>query len=531
MNKQFWMALLASLATVWLVNYYFSSKVEQAQPGVVKVGQKTEVAPGQPIRVLSSEDLQKPLALDVAFEDTKFSEPEKIVDVQTDHVKAAFSTYGAVLTSLDFIDHSGKNRVPLRTVYSKGYVDVEQRKKGCFLLALADKTPYIYTLVDKRSDAKGLDVMFKTETAQWILYKTYHLHKDSYQMDVTLGFEPKTTAVTPLKPRLLFAAPMVGEVADDTTSVVVWNEQRQSIDSHDLTKVDGFAWYWTGKPLVGAQDRYFVHALVGDATRFVQRAYVKRFDSKNIFPLLEGPQITQKGEWKLSFYMGPKLVKPLNAVDSRLEELLSFGWLSWLCKLLLELLAWINSFIGNFGLAIILLAILLKLPFMPLSIYSRKQMLHYQHYLPTINKIRLKYRQDMQMQHQELMKFYAEHNISPTTQIVGCLPLLIQLPIMFALYKVLGSYLALYQAPFLGWIIDLSSKDPFYVLPILMGLTMIWQQQVTPAGDGKQRVMMIFLSVFMTIVFANFPAGLVLYWLVNNVLTIGEDYIRKFFFA
>jgi YidC/Oxa1 family membrane protein insertase len=433
---------------------------------------------------------------------------------------------------LDFIEHPGKNGVPLRTVNSKGYADVEQRKKGCFLLALAEKTPYIYTLVDKRSDAKGLDVVFKTETAQWILYKTYHLHKDTYQMDVILGFEPKTTAVTPVKPRLLFAAPLVGEVADDTESVVVWNEPRQVIDIYDLTKVDAVAWYWTGKnPLVGAQDRYFVHSLIGDSSKFVQRAYIKRFDAKNVFPILEGPQITQKSEWKLSFYMGPKLVDHLNAVDGRLEELLSFGWLSWLCKLLLKLLAWINDFIGNFGLAIILLAILLKLPFMPLSIYSRKQMLHYQHYLPTINKIRLKYRHDMQMQHQELMKFYAEHNISPTTQIVGCLPLLIQLPIMFGLYKVLGSYLDLYQAPFLGWIVDLSSKDPFYVLPILMGLTMIWQQQVTPTGDGKQRVMMIFLSLFMTVVFANFPAGLVLYWLVNNLLTIGEDYIRKFFFA
>lgn len=143
----------------------------------------------------------------------------------------------------------------------------------------------------------------------------------------------------------------------------------------------------------------------------------------------------------------------------------------------------------------------------------------------------MKYRHDLSLQHTELMKFYKDHNLSPTTQFLGCLPLLIQMPILFALYRVLNNYLDLYQAPFIGWITDLSSKDPYYVLPILMGLSMLWQQHMTKVADEKQRVMMMFMSIFMTVMFANFPAGLVLYWLMNNIWTIGEDYLRKYFFT
>jgi YidC/Oxa1 family membrane protein insertase len=155
----------------------------------------------------------------------------------------------------------------------------------------------------------------------------------------------------------------------------------------------------------------------------------------------------------------------------------------------------------------------------------------YQQYQPTINKIRAKYRQDWQKQQEELMRFYQEHNVSPVMHMVGCLPLLIQMPILLALYRVLHNYLDLYQAPFMGWIVDLSVKDPYYVLPILMGIAMLWQQSMSPVKDDKMRVAMMFMPVVMVVVFLNFPSGLVLYWLVNNVLTIGEDYIRKYFLS
>ncbi len=533
MDKKIFIAIGLSLATVWVFNYYVSKKVQPEKPGVVAVGgQKAAPVPGQPIKVASNEDLSKPLALDVDFADKKLGQQETVVSVETDYCQANLSTYGAVLTNLDFKEHHGKAGTPLRTVYNKGVYDEEQRKKGCFLVALDKQTPYVYSFVEKRNTDKKIEVVFKTENESWIITKTYSFHRDSYQIDLMLALASKTNEVQPVKPRIFFAAPFVNEIADDAATIVNWNEQKQSLETSDAAATQGLAWFWTNsKPLFGAQDRYFVNALINDPAKFVQRAYVKQFDPKNIYPVLEGPEILSgKAEWQLSFYMGPKLTDHLNYVDDRLEDVLSFGWLSWLCKLLLKLLAYIYGFIGNYGWAIIIMTILLKLPFTPLSIYSRKQMEIYQHYLPSINKIRTKYRQDMQMQHAELMKFYKDHNISPSTHFVGCLPLLIQMPILFALYRVLNNYLDLYQAPFIGWITDLSSKDPYYVIPILMGISMLWQQQMTPVSDGKQKVVMIFMSIFMTVLFANFPVGLVLYWFMNNLLTIGEDYIRKIFF-
>jgi YidC/Oxa1 family membrane protein insertase len=228
--------------------------------------------------------------------------------------------------------------------------------------------------------------------------------------------------------------------------------------------------------------------------------------------------------------MGPKISGQLGAVDERLESLLSYGWLSWLCKLLLQWLMYLYQLLGNFGLAIIALAVLLKLPFTPFSMYARKKHEEYQRYVPTINKIRLKYRHDQKMQTEEVMRFHQEHNISPATQMLGCLPLLIQFPLAIGLYRMLGSHLALYHTPFYGWIVDLSAKDPYYVIPTLMGATMVLQNMMMPQTDEKQRLIAIFMSLVMAVIFASLPAGLALYWFANSLFTIVEDATRKLFF-
>ncbi|MFA6262888.1 MAG: membrane protein insertase YidC [Candidatus Babeliales bacterium] len=535
MDKKLLVALGLSLATVWIFNYYVAKKVPpQATGGPVAVGQQAQPAPqGQAFKVPTAQELFKPLNLTVEFAEQKLSTPEQVVTIDTDYCTATLSTYGAILTTLDFKGHPGKSGSPLRTIFNKGAFDANQRKKGCFLLALDTKTPYLYTLVDSHKEKNSTHVTFRTENESWGIVKTYIFHNDSYQVDLDLRFEPKGTSIPALKPRLFFSAPLVGEITDDKITLCAWNDEKQTLDTTDPAQAKDLAWSWQQpKPIFGAQDRYFVHTLIGDPAHFVQRAYVKQFDAHDLSSILEGPElISQQSSWKLSFYMGPKLSDHLDHVDSRLEELLSFGWLSWLCKLLLKLLSYINGFIGNFGWAIILMTILLKLPFTPLSIYSRKKTEAYQHYLPSINKIRAKYRHDLKMQNEEITKFCQDHQISQAGGLIGCLPLLIQAPILFALYRVLNNYLDLYQAPFIGWITDLSAKDPYYVTPILMGLSMLWQQKVTPPADEKQRVIMIFMALLMTVVFAGFPAGLVLYWLINNVLSIGEDYVRKYFFS
>lgn len=541
-DKKLLLALTLSILTVWGLQRYFgpSSSVPQTQPGVGSVTAQPQV--GQPVKVATTQDLYRPLNLDVKFKEEKL-ESESITDIQTKHYKASFSNYGAVLTGLEFNDYRGKNGAPLKTIYKKSALEEKFRAEGCFLLALEADTPFIYKFLyrqeknvnpqikEKENASDSIEIAYQAATDFWMITKTYTLYQDHYRIDVTVKFEPKNLSgleVKPLRARVLFAAPFLNEVPGNIVDFFVYNEGKDSLDKIDPSTAKDLFWFWsTQKGSFGAEDKYFAHSLIEDSSKFVQRAYIKTFENKQQHPVLEGPELKTAQTYTMSFYMGPKVLDELTAVDHRLVDLLSFGWLSWLCKLLLKLLCFLFSFIGNYGWAIIVMTILLRIPFAPLSIYGRKKMEEYQKFQPTIQRIRQKYKHDLHMQNQELMKFHKDHNLSTATPILGCLPMLIQMPILFALYKVLGSYLSLYHAPFVGWIVDLSAKDPYYGMPILMGLTMLWQQIITPSGDEKQKVMMYFVSIVITVLFANFPAGLVLYWATNNVVTIAEDYFRR----
>lgn len=536
-DKKFFLALSLSLLTVLGLQYFFSGKVEQKPVSVEKIQQPVA---GQPIKVAATQELFRPLNMDVKFEDKKDESAELLTDVQTPSYKAVFSNYGAVLTSFEFNNHKGKDGLPLKTISSDiskccdKDVPVDNRGNRCFLLAFEENTPFQYQFLHKQDKTvdqnEVVEVAYQTETEFWIIQKIYTLYKNSYKIDLNVKFEPrKTEGLNPLRARILVSSPCVSEIENDTTNVFVFNESKDSVEKIDLTATQDLAWHWvTPKVMFGAEDKYFVHSMVNDSAKFVQRAYVKKIGTKEVSTIFEGPELTEAKSFNLSFYIGPKVLESMSVVDSRLVDLLAFGWLSWLCKLLLQLLYWVFGLVGNYGWAIVIMTILLRLPFVPLSIFSRKKMEEYQRFQPTIQRIRQKYKHDIRMQNQELMKFHADHNLSTATPLLGCLPLLIQMPILFALYRVLGNYLDLYQAPFFGWIVDLSAKDPYYVIPVLMGVTMLWQQAMTPSSDEKQKIMMYFVSIVMTVLFANFPVGLVLYWTMNNILTLMEDYFRKY---
>ena len=536
-DKKFFLALSLSLVTVLALQYFFSGKVEQKPSSVETVQQPVA---GQPIKVAATQELFRPLNLDVKFEEKQNDEAEVLTDVQTARYKAVFSNYGAVLASVEFNDHKGKGGAGLKTISRDEEekdgqaAQADKRARGCFLVALEENTPFKYQLLHKQEKSvdqhEVVEVAYQAETEFWTIQKIYSLYQDSYKIDLAVKFEPrKAESCVPLRARVLLSSPYVNEIEGDSLGVFVFNEAKNVVDKIALDATQDLAWHWTTQDVMfGSEDKYFVHSIINDAEKFVQRAYVKKFDAKTVSTVLEGPELTEAKSFNLSFYMGPKVLKEMSAVDSRLADLLAFGWLSWICKLLLMLLCWLYGLIGNYGWAIVVMTIMLRLPFVPLSIYGRKKMEEYQRFQPTIQRIRQKYKHDLKMQNQELMKFHADHNLSTATPLLGCLPLLIQMPILFALYRVLGNYLALYQAPFFGWIIDLSAKDPFYVIPVLMGLTMVWQQAMTPAGDEKQKVMMYFVSIVMTVLFASFPVGLVLYWTMNNILTLLEDYFRKY---
>lgn len=551
MDKKFLMTLFLSIGTVLLLQYYWGRNVQTGVQGGGPVSITQAAVPNQPVKISTTQDFYRSMNTDVLFAD----EQPGVVDVtsvETTHYTASFSNQGALLVGMAFKDHCGKDGKPLQTITPQ-FKNADQRKNGCFLLALEEKTPFVYTLLSRQdketpNKVKITELSYQAENSDWVVKKVFGLHHDSYQIDLTVDLSPKGKNTQPTYARLFMASPYVQEITDEMMGIVFLDRVKNTLEKMEPVKSEGgLAWPWAQADVVfGIEDKYFVHAIIKDPTQFVQRSFIKSVlipqekpkigdtivaPKKEYFPILESGQIIEHKTWTMSFYMGPKVFDHLAYVDDRLTDLMSFGWLSWLCMLLLKLLEFLFGFLGNYGIAIIVLTFILRIPFMPLSIYSRKKMEIYQKYQPTIQKIRLKFRHDMKMQHEELMKFHQEHNLSTATPMLGCLPLLIQMPILFALYRVLNSYLDLYQAPFFGWIFDLSGKDPYYVIPVLMGVSMIWQQKMTPSVDEKQKFIMWFMSIVFTVIFAKFPAGLVLYWLMNNLISIGEDYLRKYFFS
>lgn len=227
-------------------------------------------------------------------------------------------------------------------------------------------------------------------------------------------------------------------------------------------------------------------------------------------------------EWRARFYAGPKDQKRLERIAENLNLTVDYGFLWWLAVPLFSLLDWLHGLFGNWGLAIIMLTFLVKLVLYPLSSASYKSMANMRRVAPQMKRLQERYADDRQKLSQEMMGLYKKEGVNP---LGGCLPMLLPMPIFIALYWVLFESVELRQAPFILWIHDLAAMDPYFVLPLLMGGTMYAQQLLSPTlGDPMQARIMKMMPIMFTVLFLFFPAGLVLYWLVNSVLSVAQQW-------
>jgi len=234
-------------------------------------------------------------------------------------------------------------------------------------------------------------------------------------------------------------------------------------------------------------------------------------------------QAGKQGTMSSTFYVGPKLQDQLEATAENLDLTVDYGWLWWLAKPLFWLLTLIQSFVINWGVAIILVVVVVKAIFFKLSATSYRSMAKMRKFGPEIAKLKDKYGDDRQKMSQAMMELYKKEKINP---LGGCLPILVQMPVFLALYWVLMESVELRQAPFILWINDLSVMDPYFILPILMGISMFVQQALNPTPpDPMQARIMKIMPVAFSIFFLWFPAGLVLYWVTNNTLSILQQYV------
>lgn len=282
---------------------------------------------------------------------------------------------------------------------------------------------------------------------------------------------------------------------------------------------------------VAQQDKYFLAAVLPqipiEGSIQIQRLEESKMETAIVIPASEGDR-----SQKFGLYLGPKEYKRLKLLERHLEETINFGWfmfgswkvVQWIAKPVFYALQFFYSFSNNYGVAIILVTCVIKGLFLPVTLKGMKSTKAMQEIQPKLTALRKKYEKDKEKLNRELIDLYKTHKINP---LGGCLPVLLQLPVFVSLFNVLYVSIEMRHAPFVFWLHDLSNFDQFYILPVIYGITTYLLQRTTPTGMDPQQAKMfaMFIPVVTTMIFLNFPSGLVLYWVTNNLLSIGQQHL------
>ena len=505
-----------ALLTTWAFQYFFNAR-NKPQPE-----QQTTPQSGQHFNAPSSipVEIHKRLNLEVNFLE-KVSKKPVVTKIETPEAHYIFSTEGASLEHIEFKRKWGGKEGYLSTVFAPSVIDRERR---CFLIALNEPAPFTFDLINKKEDEEHIYLEYSAIFEYGTIRKEFTIFKNNYRIDLAMLIEP--AANKSLQARIFFPSPFIPELGTDDWIKGIVNEGDtiRVYDKNDAT-VNG---YWSKPTLFGTQDRYFIHSMVTDKDNFAQRGYYKIIDLEHMYSIIEGPEITTPTSWQLSFYFGPKEQHAIKEVDERLITILNYGWLSVISrpvsKILLDILNYLYDYVHNYGLAIIILTILMKLIMMPFTFNSEQSMKKRLEFQKKLQHIQEKYKNDKETLAIARADLIRKHGMPG---LGGCLPLLMQIPLFIALSWVLGNSIELYKAPFL-WIQDLSAADPYYILPILVGISMLFHNP-TQAIDPKQKVSMIAMALIFAAFSANFSAGLVLYILTSTLLGIAQSSIARRF--
>ena len=529
MEKRAFLAVILSIAVFYIFSMVFAPEKSQSPPVATTKG--TPAAPvstnpptaAQAIPVSSVTQQSSPVAA------------RKEIKVETELFSANFSSRGGSLKSLTLKKYREENSSTGKPVIlgpgaDPSIFDFSTRATG---FNLPDSVEYTSdTDMIKLGSGESKQLIFNYISGQgFTVRKTYTLGGDSYKVQLdTQVFNNSGAPLTGSIQQVMTypAEPKVRDNRFDTAGFYIFTDKGLVND-----KVKDVATaakkYEKDIQWSGFADKYFISAILSDKSS-IAVVELKKNAAGFLESIVTSPQFTvnpgQSTSISQRLFVGPKDIDILKAQGNSLEQSLDLGWFTVLAKPLLYTLKFFYRYVNNYGIAIIIITIILKALFFPLTHKSYKSMKGMQKIQPEMNKIREKFKNDRDGMNKAVMELYREHKVNP---LGGCLPMVVQIPVFFALYKALMFSIELRHAPFLLWITDLSDKDPYYVTPIIMGITMFIQQKMTPSQmDPLQQKMMLALPVVFTFMFLSFPSGLVLYWLVNNVLTIGQQmYINK----
>ncbi|WP_447963892.1 membrane protein insertase YidC [Nitrospira sp. Ecomares 2.1] len=459
---------------------------------------------------------------------------EEVVVVETPLFRAGISGQGGVLNSWElkkYLTQTEEN-VPVQLVYPNGQfpgpltvqvkgneVETQRLRQGNF------QVQKDFNQLDEAHPTGKVLLTYSSSDSELWVQKELTFHYDSYLVDITIRTRGISGDIDVLLGTnfgvvewgqgfigLLGSAWMVGEEMEKVSP---------DADAPILRREGPVRW-------LALQDKYFMSVFIPE-------------NAKSLFSKLETEMVVSAGMslsggsgeqvHKTKLYAGPKKYDVLKSFNIGLEDTIDFGWFiygSWsivkaVAKPLFSVLRFIYDYTHNYGVAIILLTLGIKLLFVPLQYKSYKSMQGMQTIQPKVLALQEKLKDNKEKLNTELMKLYKEHKVNP---VGGCLPMVLQMPVFVALFNILYMTIDLRQAPFMLWVTDLSAQDPYYVLPVLMGISMVVQQKIMPTTmDPTQAKMMMILPVGLTFLFVTFPAGLVLYWVTNNVLTVTQQFV------
>jgi YidC/Oxa1 family membrane protein insertase len=546
MEKRVFLAIFLCFLVVWVWQAYFVPKPPPLVPGApvapatgdatgsAAPGIAPGAAPAPP--AIPETPVAAPVVADAAARD---------ILIETDSVHAVISTAGAVLKSWKLKKYRDEAGQPLELVPQNIPAGTYARP---FTLA-TDNSGLTQTLSRAlfKPSAEGLSLgsapgtlSFQYQDASGLnARKTFYFQPDGkpYVVNVEAAIDVGG-ASQPVEldwgPALGLGYSPDGSQALPVRAIQFRNDTVERLTAEKLLaqgKYEGQIRY------LGVEEHYFLSgALPGTQTVSVKyqpitlpgtaEGKVRTFIAYSV----RVPSASH-GTATLPFFMGPKDFDALKAVDVQLSRAIDFGMFAWLVVPLLQALKWINGFLGNFGWSIIALTILINLAMFPLRHKSMVSMRKMQSLQPEIKSIQDRYAKykltdpERQKMNQEMMALYKQKGVNPAS---GCVPMLLTMPVLFAFYQMLASAIELRDAPFMWWIKDLSKMDPLFITPIVMGGTMFWQQRMMPTtADPVQAKMFMFMPAIFTVMFLWAPSGLVIYWLVSNVMAIGQQYLTN----
>ena len=526
MEKRALLAVVLSIAVFYVFSTYIMPPPPK-QPAKVVQQRSSSVLPAIAARTSGMElSVTAPAGLN------QVALSAKEIRVETDLFRAVFSTKGASLKRMSLKKYRENAGAGGKEITIIGEDSPDNYSLITDARGIAIDPAAVYSVnSDEVTVAQGekKELVFSWISPQGIMVrKSYIFQGDSYSILLSQRLQNNSTARQDGTINLLLnnpATPRNNDTRFEQMGAVTFADNSLKIDSvKDLEK--GPKQHDKGILWTGFDDKYFLSAVLSVNSDIMQVAIAKNPAGREISTISFTPVTMNPGQEvsrEAKLYFGPKDLDILKAQGNDLERAIDLGWFSAIAKPLLHILKFLYRYVHNYGIAIIIVTVVLKVLFFPLTYKSYKSMKDMQKIQPKMAELKEKFKNDKDGMNKAIMELYKTHKVNPMG---GCLPMVVQIPVFFALYKSLMFSIELRHAPFMLWILDLSAKDPYYVTPLIMGVTMFIQQKMTPSAgmDPVQAKMMLMLPVVFTFMFLSFPSGLVLYWLVNNILTIGQQY-------